>query len=269
MDPTMPRDTSGSYNFDYGGGNDLGSDMDSRHSEPSAASACSDFSSPHDDKVPQVAAVGEGTGTKEASAFDRMNNNEKQTRDSPSAAAAAMTLRHASVDDLIDSLCGKSDSEIRLQLSKLEKRLSEVKQYSGLLEVNQKTSQRMQAIQALQGLADVPQWAPSWSQTVRLDATPTMTTLGLGDRISDEIEREKQKETAREKEKANLKDEERIRGLEAKRREGDAKRSAEQKMAARTPRDQAKAMYVDPQTASKKLSGMVSAYLTTYSIQSA
>ena len=51
---------------------------------------------------------------------------EKQTRDSPSAAAAAMTLRHASVDDLIDSLCGKSDSEIRLQLSKLEKRLSEV-----------------------------------------------------------------------------------------------------------------------------------------------
>ena len=98
-----------------------------------------------------------------------------------------------------------------------------------------------------QGLADVSQWAPSWSQTVRLDATPTMTTLGLGDRISDEIERGKEKETAREKEKANLKDEERIRGLEAKRREGDAKRSAEQKMTARTPRDQAKAMYVDPQ----------------------
>jgi len=52
--------------------------------------------------------------------------SEKQNRDSPSAAAAAMTLRHASVDDVIDSLCGKSDSEIRLQLSKLERRLSEV-----------------------------------------------------------------------------------------------------------------------------------------------
>jgi hypothetical protein len=30
------------------------------------------------------------------------------------------------VDDLIDSLCGKSDAEIRAQLSKLEKRLHEV-----------------------------------------------------------------------------------------------------------------------------------------------
>jgi len=75
----MPRDTSGSYNFDYGGGNDLGSDMDSRHSEPSAASACSDFSSPRASgsmtKSPKSLPLGEGTGTKEASAFDRMNNN--------------------------------------------------------------------------------------------------------------------------------------------------------------------------------------------------
>jgi hypothetical protein len=45
---------------------------------------------------------------------------------SPSAATAAVNLRHATVDDLIDSLCGKSDAEIRAQLSKLEKRLHEV-----------------------------------------------------------------------------------------------------------------------------------------------
>jgi hypothetical protein len=37
-----------------------------------------------------------------------------------------MALQKMSVEDLIDSLCGKSDAEIRLQLSKLEKRLAEV-----------------------------------------------------------------------------------------------------------------------------------------------
>jgi hypothetical protein len=39
----------------------------------------------------------------------------------------------------------------------------QVKQYSGLLQVDNKTSQRKQAIQALQGLADVPQWTPAVS----------------------------------------------------------------------------------------------------------
>ena len=48
---------------------------------------------------------------------------------SPTAAQTASTLRMASVDDLIDSLCGKSDVEIRAQLSKLEKRIYEVTQF--------------------------------------------------------------------------------------------------------------------------------------------
>lgn len=47
------------------------------------------------------------------------------SRISPKA-ANALSLQRVSVDDLIDSLCGKSDAEIRQQLSKLEKRLNEV-----------------------------------------------------------------------------------------------------------------------------------------------
>ena len=49
-------------------------------------------------------------------------------------AATALSLQRVSVDDLIDSLCGKSDAEIRQQLSKLEKRLNEVASAAMMIE---------------------------------------------------------------------------------------------------------------------------------------